>query len=209
MARYTGSVCRLCRREGAKLFLKGERCYTGKCAIEKRNHPPGMHGTSHRTKISEYGVQLREKQKVRRIYGVLERQFRRMFKEAVRRKGMTGENLLLLLECRLDNVVHRLGFATSRSQARQFVAHGHVLLNGKKADIPSMSIKAGDEISIREKSRRVQPVVESTKTAVGRSTFSWLEVDLEKMVGKMISVPKREELTLPIDEQLIVEKYSR
>lgn len=209
MARYLGSVCRLCRREGLKLFLKGDRCYTDKCAIEKRAYPPGAHGTNFRRKVSEYGLQLREKQKVKRLYGVLEKQFRRLFAEASRRKGMTGENLLKLLECRLDNIVYRIGFAASRSEARQVVRHGHILLNGKKADIPSIQIKSGDVVAVREKSRGNAQIVSALEAALRKGTSSWLEVDAKSLSGKMTDEPKREELTLPIQEQLIVELYSR
>ena len=209
MARYIDSVCRLCRREGMKLFLKGDRCYTDKCAIEKRSYPPGQHGSSFRRKISEFGQQLREKQKVKRIYGVLERQFRRIFAEAERRKGMTGEALLQLLELRLDNVVYRVGFASSRAEARQFVGHGHILVNGKKATIPSMLVRVTDQISVREKSRQIPQIVSAMEAAMRKGTTSWLEVDAKNLTAKVVSEPKREEITLPIQEQLIVELYSR
>ena len=209
MARYLGSVCRQCRREGLKLFLKGDRCFTDKCAIEKRAYPPGQHGTSFRQKQSEYGTQLREKQKVKRIYGMLEKQFRRLVGEAGRRKGPTGENLLLLLEKRLDNVVYRMGFASSRAEARQVVRHGHIRLNGKKADIPSMQVRLNDEISVREKSRKHPHIVAAIEAARRKGTMSWVEVDSNKFTGKVMGDPKREDLTLPIQEQLIVEHYSR
>lgn len=209
MARYRGSVCRLCRREGMKLFLKGDRCYTDKCAIEKRSYPPGQHGSSFRRKISEFGQQLREKQKVKRIYGVLEKQFRRIFGEAERRKGMTGERLLQLLEQRLDNVVYRIGFASSRAEARQLVSHGHIQVNGKKASIPSMLVKVDDVVSVREKSRKITQIVSAMEAALRKGTSSWLEVDAKNFTAKVASEPKREELTLPIQEQLIVEMYSR
>ena len=209
MARYIGSVCRLCRREGIKLFLKGDRCYTDKCAIEKRAYPPGQHGSSFRQKQSEYGTQLREKQKVKRIYGLLENQFRRLVREASRRKGRTGENLLMLLEKRLDNVVYRMGFAASRNEARQIVKHGHILVNGKKADIPSIQIRLNDEISVREKSHGHGPILSALEAARRKGTISWVEVDTAKLSGKVLGEPKREELTLPIQEQLIVELYSR
>lgn len=209
MARTIGSVCRQCRREGLKLFLKGDRCYTDKCAIEKRAFPPGVHGNSFRRKASEFGIQLREKQKVKRIYGMLEKQFRRFFAEASRRKGMTGENLLVLLERRLDNVVYRIGFASSRAEARQIVGHGHILLNGKKASIPSMMVRPEDVISVREKSRQNQSIVGAMEAAMRKGTTSWLEVDGKNLSAKVVSDPKREEITLPIQEQLIVELYSR
>ncbi len=209
MARYLGSVCRLCRREGLKLFLKGDRCYTDKCAIEKRSYPPGAHGTGYRQKQSEYGLQLREKQKVKRLYGVLEKQFRRLFFEASRKKGITGENLLMLLERRLDNVVYRMGFASSRNEARQIVRHGHILLNERKADIPSMLVKVNDVVSVREKSRKSPQIKSAMDAALRKGTTGWVEVDTNKFTGKIVAEPKREEITLPIQEQLIVELYSR
>ena len=209
MARYLGSVCRQCRREGIKLFLKGDRCYTDKCAIEKRAYPPGMHGTSFRRKVSEFGIQLREKQKVKRIYGVLEKQFRRLFAEAARRKGMTGENLLKLLELRLDNAVFRAGFGSSRNEARQLVRHGHILLNGKKATIPSMTVRVDDVLSVREKSQKHPQVISALEAALRKGSTSWLEVDAKSLTAKVVGEPKREELTLPMQEQLIVELYSR
>ena len=209
MARYRGSVCRLCRREGMKLFLKGDRCYTDKCAIEKRSYPPGQHGSSFRRKISEFGQQLREKQKVKRIYGVLEKQFRRIFAEAERRKGVTGEKLLQLLEQRLDNVVYRIGFASSRAEARQLVRHGHIQVNGKKASIPSMVVRVEDVVSVRDQSRKNTQIVSAMEAALRKGASSWLEVDAKNFSAKIASEPKREELTLPIQEQLIVELYSR
>ncbi|HKI99843.1 MAG TPA: 30S ribosomal protein S4 [bacterium] len=209
MARYLGSVCRQCRREGVKLFLKGDRCYTDKCAIEKRSYPPGQHGSSFRRKVSEFGQQLREKQKVKRIYGMLEKQFKRFFDEAYRRKGMTGEQLLRLLELRLDNAVYRVGFASSRAEARQFVKHGHIRVNGKKATIPSMQVRVDDEISVREKSRKIPQVVSAIEASLRKGTTSWLQVDAKNFTAKVVSEPKREEITLPIQEQLIVELYSR
>lgn len=209
MARLIGSVCRLCRREGTKLYLKGDRCYTDKCAIEKRAYPPGQHGSSFRQKLSEYGAQLREKQKVKRIYGVLEKQFRRFFGDAVRSKGMTGENLLKLLERRLDNVVYRMGFASSRNEARQIVGHGHILINGKRADIPSMLVKINDVVSVKEKSRKNVHILSALEASRRKGTFSWVEVDPNTFSGKVVADPKREELTLPIQEQMIVELYSR
>lgn len=208
MARYTDSVCKLCRREGMKLFLKAERCYTDRCAIERRAYPPGQHGQG-RTKFSEYGTQLREKQKVRRMYGLLERQFAQYFVKADSAKGVTGENLLILLERRLDNTVYRGGFAGSRSEARQLVRHGHVLVNGKKCNIPSRSLKVGDAISIRERSRKNVRLTESMESAERRGTPSWLELEKDQFKAVVKAMPNREEITLPIQEQLIVELYSR
>ena len=209
MARYRGPVCRLCRREGMKLFLKGERCYKEKCAIERRNQPPGQHGGARRRKPRAYGIQLREKQKLRRVYGVLEGQFRRTFDEANRRKGVTGENLLQLLELRLDNVVFSLGFATSRTQARQLLRHGHVLVNGRRVDIPSFRVKPGMEVSLREKSRKLAQVEEAVDFAQGRGVPAWLELDAANLTGKVVEAPSREDIRFPIQEQLIVELYSR
>jgi len=209
LARFIGSVCRLCRREGTKLYLKGDRCFTDKCAIEKRAYPPGQHGSSFRQKMSEYGTQLREKQKVKRVYSVLERQFRRFFAEAVRRKGMAGENLLMLLEKRLDNVVYRMGFAASRNQARQIVGHGHILVNGKVATIPSMLLQMNDTVSVKEKSRSNVHIISALEASRRKGTFSWVEVDANAFTGKVVADPKREEITLPIQEQMIVELYSR
>ncbi len=208
MARTRGAVCRLCRREGMKLFLKGDRCYKDKCAIERRGYAPGQHGRR-RTKVTGYGTQLREKQKVKRIYGVLERQFRNYFKKAARRKGITGETLLQFLEQRLDNVVHRIGFAASRPQARQLVANGHVTVNGRKVDIPSYLVQEGDEISIREKSRKNEFLQVSIETAMGRGVPAWLELDAENFKGRVATLPTREDIVLPITEQLIVELYSK
>jgi len=207
LARYRGSVCRLCRREGTKLFLKGERCYTDKCAIDRRPYAPGQHGQG-RKKVSEYGLQLREKQKVRRIYGVNERQFRRYFAEAERQKGVTGDILLRLLESRLDNVVYRLGFAASRPQARQIVLHGHILVNGKKVNVPSYLVKVGDEIAVKDKSRDME-IFQEAKEAGKASVPSWLEVDMEGLKGRVVSLPSSEDLDIPIEAQLIVELYSR
>jgi len=209
VARYRGPVCRLCRREGMKLFLKGERCYKEKCAIERRNQPPGQHGGARRRKPRAYGIQLREKQKLRRVYGVLEGQFRRTFDEANRRKGVTGENLLQLLELRLDNVVFSLGFATSRTQARQLLRHGHVLVNGRRVDIPSFRVKPGMEVSLREKSRKLAQIEEAVDFAQGRGVPSWLELDAANLTGKVVEAPSREDIRFPIQEQLIVELYSR
>ena len=208
MARYTEAVCRHCRREGLKLFLKGERCYTDKCAIERRNYPPGEHGQA-RPKFSEYSIQLREKQKLRRIYGVLEDQFRRYFQQADRTRGVTGETLLQLLERRLDNVVYRLGFSTSRSEARQLVRHGHFRVNGRKVDIPSFSVRAGDQITVRDRSRKVTRIVESLELAQRRGVPEWLEIQPESFTGKVKALPTRAELTMPINEKLVVELYSK
>ena len=208
MARYTEAVCRHCRREGLKLFLKGERCYTDKCAIERRNYPPGEHGQA-RPKFSEYSIQLREKQKLRRIYGVLEDQFRRYFQQADRTKGVTGETLLQLLERRLDNVVYRLGFSTSRAEARQLVRHGHFRVNGRKVDIPSFSVRAGDQITVRERSRKVTRIVESLELAQRRGVPEWLEIQPESFTGKVKALPNRADMTMPINEKLVVELYSK
>ena len=208
MARYTGPSCRLCRRENTELFLKGERCYTDKCAIKRRNYPPGQHGQG-RTKVSNYGVQLREKQKVRRIYGILEKQFRSYFEKADRMKGVTGENLLSLLERRLDNIVYRSGFATSRIEARQLVRHGHFTLNGRKVNIPSIQVKVGDVLELREKSRKVSSIIESLEGVVRRGIPQWLELDKDAFKGMVKSLPVREDITMPIQEQLIVELYSK
>ena len=209
MARYSGPVCRLCRREGMKLFLKGERCYTEKCAIEKRNFPPGQHGKSRRAKLAGYGIQLREKQKVKRIYGVLEEQFRRYFESAERQRGITGETLLQLLERRLDNVVYRLGLATSRAQARQLVRHGHFLVNGKKVDIPSYSVRPGDVVSIRATSQKNPTIAHAIEEVKGRGIPGWLTFDAGDQAGKVVSLPTREQINLPVQEQLIVELYSK
>ena len=208
MARYTEAVCRHCRREGLKLFLKGERCYTDKCAIERRNYPPGEHGQA-RPKFSEYSIQLREKQKLRRIYGVLEDQFRRYFQQADRTKGVTGETLLQLLERRLDNVVYRLGFSTSRAEARQLVRHGHFRVNGRKVDIPSFSVRVGDQITVRDRSHKVTRIVESLELAQRRGVPEWLEIQPESFTGKVKALPTRAEMTMPINEKLVVELYSK
>ncbi|WP_183356782.1 30S ribosomal protein S4 [Geomonas silvestris] len=208
MARYTGPSCRLCRREGTELFLKGERCYTDKCAIKRRSYPPGQHGQG-RVKVSDYGVQLREKQKVRRIYGILENQFRGYFESADRMKGVTGENLLFLLERRLDNVIYRLGFAASRTEARQLVRHSHFTLNGRKANIPSIQVKAGDVLQLREKSRKVASITESLEAVVRRGIPQWLELEKDAFKGTVKAMPVREDITMPIQEQLIVELYSK
>lgn len=208
MARYVGSVCRLCRREGAKLFLKGDRCYSEKCAIEKRNYPPGMHGQG-RARFSDFGVQLREKQKVKRIYGLLEKQFRRTFAKASSMKGRSGEQMLMLLERRLDNVVFRMGFATSRSEARQLIRHGHFLVNGRKATSPSMLVRTGWKLALREKSQKVTRIIAALETVESRSVPQWIELDKETFSGTVMQMPVRDDITIPIDEQLIVELYSR
>jgi len=209
MARYTGPVCRLCRREGEKLFLKGEKCYTEKCPVDRRPYPPGQHGQGRRPRLTEYGIHLREKQKLRRIYGVLERQFRRYYQEASRRKGVTGETLLQLLECRLDNVVYRLGFAPSRAAARQLVMHGHFTVNGKKMDIPSAWVKVGDVIAVRERSRNIAMIKESVQAAQSRGVPDWLELDADGLKGTVKSLPTREQIDVRVQEHLIVEHYSR
>ncbi|MGD9904065.1 MAG: 30S ribosomal protein S4 [Vicinamibacterales bacterium] len=208
MARYTGPVCRLCRREGMKLFLKGERCYTEKCGIEKRNMPPGQHGRRRASKLQGYGVQLREKQKVKRIYGVLEDQFRRYFEMADRTRGVTGVTLLQLLERRLDNATYRMGFATSRAQARQLVRHGHFLVNGRKVDIPSYSLKAGDIVSVRQTSRENPAILHAVDEVKGRGIPEWIALEGE-LGAKVLSMPTREQINLPVQEQLIVELYSK
>src|SRR6185436_5817099 len=208
LARYTESVCRLCRRENLKLFLKGERCYTDKCAIERRNYPPGQHGQG-RPKFSEYAVQLREKQKVKRLYGLLEGQFRRYFEMAERSRGITGETLLQLLERRLDNMVYRIGFATSRAEARQLVRHGHFTVNGKRVDIPSFLVKPGQTVSVRERSRKVVRIVEALDQAERRGVPEWLEVTKDTFSGLVKTLPRRADLTMPVNEQLVVELYSK
>ncbi len=208
MARYIGSVCRFCRREKLKLFLKGDRCYSEKCSVDRRPYPPGQHGQG-RTKFSPYGVQLREKQKVKRIYGFLEKQFRITFDRANRMKGITGENLLLLLERRLDNMVYRMGFARTHRESRQLVRHGHFLVNGKKASIPSMLLDVGNEVQIREKSRKVALFNEALETAEGRGIPGWIELDRKEMKATLKAFPTREDITMPIQEQMIVELYSK
>ncbi len=208
MAKYTGPVCRLCRREGLKLFLKSDRCYTDKCAIDRRAYVPGQHGQS-RKKVSEYGLQLREKQKARRVYGVLEGQFRRYYHEAARRKGVTGETLLQLLETRLDNVVYRLGFAGSRAESRQLVRHGHFLVNGKRVDIPSYLVAAGSTVEVAEKSKGSEKFKEIKEAAATKGVKEWLEVDVDGLSGKLVRVPSRDEIDTPVAEHLIVELYSR
>jgi small subunit ribosomal protein S4 len=211
MARYSDAVCKLCRREEQKLFLKGERCLGPKCAIERRNYPPGDHGkkATFRRKVSDYGRQLREKQKARRIYGVMEKQFRRYFNEATRRKGLTGATLLMILESRLDNVVYRLGFADSRAQARQLVRHGHFEVNSRKTDIPSYHVMPGDVITVRENSRGKPYFKDRSQIAESSRVPEWLTIDLAAMSGSMASEPSREDIEIPLNEQLIVEYYSR
>jgi len=207
MARYTGSVCRLCRREGEKLFLKGDRCYTGKCGVVRRAYAPGQHGQG-RKKLSQHGVQLREKQKTKRYYGVLEGQFRKYFGMAVKKQGITGENLLQILESRLDNVIYRVGLASSRAEARQLVNHGHFTINGKKVNIPSYLVKAGEVISVREKSRdssRIKDLMDGR----GRAVPKWLDMDRNTMTARVVALASREDIDLPIQEHLIVELYSK
>lgn len=206
MARYTGPSCRLCRREGQKLFLKGERCYSGKCALEKRSYAPGQHGQG-RKKSSDYGLQLREKQKAKRFYGLQETQFRNLFDKAARKQGITGENLLIMLETRLDNVVFRLGFASSRKEARQLVTHGHFQVNGKKVNIPSYAVKAGDVITVKEKSQNSPKFKEVKDMTI--TVPSWMSVDVQKLEGKVLQIPTRAEIDTPIAEHLIVELYSK
>jgi len=208
MARYTGPVCRLCRREGAKLFLKGDRCYTDRCPVNRRSYAPGEHGQM-RKKVSEYGVQLREKQKARRIYGVLEAQFRRYFEKAEKSRGVTGEMLLQLLERRLDNVVYRMGLAPSRADARQSIRHGHFTVNGRKVNIPSYLVRVGDQIAVREKSREMAKFKEAAETIRGRAIPEWLSVDADTLTGSIVRLPNREDIDVPIQEHLIVELYSR
>lgn len=208
MARYTGPVCRLCRREGVKLYLKGERCYSDKCAIDRRGYAPGQHGQGRR-KQSEYGIQLREKQKARRTYGVLEKQFRHYYEEANRQHGVTGEVLLQLLERRLDNVVYRLGYAASRAEARQLVRHGHFTVNGRRVDIPSYQLKEGDVVAVREKSLESPRLKELVETADTRSVPAWLDRDSATASGKVLRIPTRDEIDTPVQEQMIVELYSR
>ena len=209
MARYNGPVCRLCRREGMKLFLKGERCYMDKCAIEKRNVPPGQQGKTRKAKLMGYGLQLREKQKVKRTYGVLENQFRRYFESADRQRGITGETLLQLLECRFDNVIYRLGLATSRPQARQLVRHGHFFVNERRVTIPSYSLRVGDTVTVQNKSNKNVSIQHAIEEVKGRGIPDWLTFDGEKLSGKVSSLPTREQINLPVQEQLIVELYSK
>lgn len=208
MARYTGSVCRLCRREGLKLYLKGDRCYTEKCAVDRRPYAPGEHGQG-RKKMSEYAIQLREKQKLRRIYGVLERQFERYFEMASRKRGVTGEALLQILESRLDNVVYRMGLATSRAEARQMVRHGHIAVNGKKVSIPSYLVEPGDVVSVREGSRELTRFKLAAEAAEGRTVPAWLSLHPDGLSATVLSVPTRDQIDVPVQEHMIVELYSR
>lgn len=208
MARYTGPVCRLCRREGTKLFLKGDRCTSGKCALDRRSTAPGQHGAANK-KMREYGMQMREKQKTRRYYGILEKQFVNYFEEADRREGMTGENLICLLERRLDNVVYRMGFAASHKEARQLVLHGHFTLNGKKVNIPSLIVKAGDVISVKETSRKSAKLKDLAETAAKMTAPKWLDVNAEDFTAKVVALPAREDVDFDFNEQLIVELYSK
>ena len=210
MARHRDAVCRLCRREGQKLFLKGLRCFTEKCAIEKRNFVPGQHGQSRRPKVAGYGLQLREKQKMKRTYGLLERQFRSYFEKAVRQKGPSGENLIIMLERRLDNVVNRAGFASSHAQARQLILHGHVRINGKKVNIPSYLVTVGQEVAIKDKMHQNAMVIDARNVAQSHNTVPWLEIDREGFKAKVVAMPKREDVQTPaFNEQLIVELYSK
>lgn len=209
MARYHGSVCRMCRRENIKLFLKGDRCYSDKCAFDRRSYAPGVHGQRRRGKISDYGIQLREKQKVKRTYGLSEKQFRLVFAKADRKKGITGTNLLILLERRMDNVVYRFGFTSSRVQGRHFVRHKHFLVNGKRVDVPSYLVNPGDMVSVAEKSKEIKAIGDSLNAVVRRGVPQWLELDKDAVKGKVNGFPMREDLTMPIQEQLIVELYSK
>jgi len=210
MARYSGPVCRLCRREGMKLFLKGERCHTEKCAIEKRNFAPGQHGKDRRPKIVGYGLQLREKQKARRYYGILEGQFRNLFEKAARTKGVTGDNMLNLLERRLDNVIYRMGLGTSRPQSRQIVRHGHIQVNGRKVNIPSFVVKVGDVVEVREKSKENPTILSARDATAHAPSPNWIEVDRENLKGRVLTMPRRDELVqIQLNEQLIVELYSK
>jgi small subunit ribosomal protein S4 len=208
MARYVGSVCRLCRREGMKLFLKGSRCYSEKCAVEKRNYPPGQHGQK-RPRLSEYSTQLREKQKIKRIYGVLEKQFRRYFQKAERMKGITGENLLIVLECRLDNVLYRMGFASSRREARQLLKHRHFMVNGHVVDIPNYLVREGEVVEVRRTSRDLVPIQIALASVETRGFPAWLELDKAQYKGTLRALPTKEDIALPVNEQLVVELYSR
>jgi small subunit ribosomal protein S4 len=209
VGRYTDAVCRQCRREGEKLFLKGDRCYSEKCAVDRKNYPPGAHGQGRRKKISEYGLQLREKQKAKRTYGILEKQFRNYFAKADKQKGITGDNLLILLERRLDNVVYRLGFASSRKEARQLVNHGHFTINGKKANIPSMLVRVGDIVTVKDDSKEIAKFQEMKEQAAYKTPPEWLSVDVENLTGQILAYPVREQIDTPVNEQLIVELYSR
>ncbi|MDA3915367.1 MAG: 30S ribosomal protein S4 [Deltaproteobacteria bacterium] len=208
MSRYTESVCRQCRRENMKLFLKGDRCFSDKCSFDRRGYPPGQHG-QRRSKLSDYGIQLREKQKVKRLYGLSEKQFRISFKKADRKRGITGTNLLSFLETRLDNTVFRMGFVNSRNQGRHFVRHNHFIINGKKVNIPSYQVKKGDVVELREKSKKIQVILDSLDAIVRRGIPQWIEINKENFKGEVVGVPVREDITLPIQEQLIIELYSK
>ena len=209
MARYTDSSCRLCRREGLKLFLKGDRCYSEKCAFERRGYAPGDHGQSHKKQTSDYGTQLREKQKLKRMYGLLEKQFHGYFERADRQKGITGTNLLVLLERRLDNMIFRLGFANSRVEARQLISHGHFLVNNKAVNIPSYLLKVGDQVTVKEGSRKINRILEAMETVARRGVPHWLGLDKDNFVATIKMLPVREDLTMPVQEQLVVELYSK
>ena len=209
MARYTDSSCRLCRREGLKIFLKGDRCYSEKCSFERRGYAPGDHGQMHKKQRSDYGVQLREKQKLKRLYGLLEKQFRGYFEKADQQKGITGTNLLVFLERRMDNMIFRMGLANSRVEARQLISHGHFLINGKPVNIPSYLLKAGDEVSVKEGSRKITRVLEAMETVARRGVPHWLELDKENFKASIKMLPVREDLTMPVQEQLVVELYSK
>lgn len=209
MSRYTGPVCKLCRREGTKLYLKGDRCYSAKCAIEKRPYPPGQHGQRRGRKLSDYGVRLREKQKLRRYYGMSERQFKRLFDEAARRKGATGQVFLGLLESRLDSVVYRLGIASSRAQARQFVNQGHITVNGRRLDISSYQLKAGDEVAVHPRSRDMTIIRQNVEAGRRRKVYPWLEFDADALRGRFMREPAREDLVVPVNELQVIEYYSR
>jgi len=209
LANHMGSDCRICRRENVKLFLKGDRCYSDKCAFDRRSYPPGEHGERRGRKISDYGVQLREKQKIKRIYGLSEKQFHLFFERADRQKGITGANLLVALERRLDNVVYRQGFANSRTQARQLVQHSHFLVNGKKVNIPSLLVRAGDVVEVRERSRKIQLIQDSLDAVVRRGVPQWLDLEKDNLKGVIKNLPVREDLTMPMQEQLVVELYSK
>lgn len=209
MARYTGSVCRFCRRDGLKLFLKGDRCYTEKCAFERRSYAPGDHGQVRRKQASDYGLQLREKQKLKRMYGLAEKQFKGTFMRADRQKGITGANLVVLLERRLDNVLYRLGFASSRAEARQLISHRHFQVGGRTVSIPSYVVKVGEEIELREKSRNIEKIKESLEMVARRGLPAWLSLDKGRFTGKVLALPTREDITMPMNEQLVVELYSK
>jgi small subunit ribosomal protein S4 len=209
LANNRGSDCRICRRENVKLFLKGDRCYSDKCAFDRRSYPPGQHGERRGRKASDYGIQLREKQKIKRIYGLSEKQFHLFFERADHQKGITGTNLLVALERRLDNVVYRLGFANSRTQARQLVQHRHFTVNGRKVNIPSFQVKVGDAVEVRERSRKIQLIQDSLDAVVRRGIPQWLDLEKDNLKGKIKSLPVREDLTMPMQEQLVVELYSK